>query len=152
MQPRTANDQQPTTALLASRCEPAEVRVGHAQIFVGIDWNIVDANFIVKMWSSASSAVADVADGIAAVYVLPREYREALEMSVARSNAVSVVKNNGSPVSAHEIREFNDRFGWSDNRLSIERTDVNPGVECAFTVEGVNSLAERPGDRSFYRP
>ena len=102
------------------------MRIGHAQIFVGIDWNIVDANFIVKMWSSASSAVADVADGIAAMYVLSREYREALQVSVARSNAVSVVKNNGSPISAHEIREFNNGFRWSDNRLSVERTDVNP--------------------------
>ena len=73
-------------------------------------------------------------------------------MSVARSNAVAVVKDNGSPISAHEIREVNDRFGWSDNRLSVERTDVNPGVECAFTVEWVNAFAERSRDRSFYGP
>ena len=86
------------------------------------------------------------------MYVLSREYCEALEMSVARGDTVAMIKNNRASVSAHKIRELNHAFRRSNDRLTVQRTDVNPGVECAFTVEGVNSLAERPGDRSFYRP
>ena len=127
---------------LTARSEAAHVRVGHAQVFVRIDWDIVDADFVVKVWAGAASAIADVADRVAPVYVLPGINRKALHVSVACGDAVAVVEDDRPTISAHEVGEFYDTFGRRHNRLPVNRTDIDARVECAFTVERINTLAE----------
>src|SRR6266568_4605611 len=129
-------------ACSASRCEAAHMRVGHAQIFVWIHRNVVDPHFIVKMGPGATSAIADVADGVSAMDVLAREYCEALEMSVACGDAVTVVEDDGASVAAHEIGELNHGFGRSNDRLTVQGSDVDARVKCAFTIKWINALTE----------
>ena len=45
-------------------------RPGHPQVFIGVDWGIADANFVVEMRSGAASGGANVADGVAAAHAL----------------------------------------------------------------------------------
>src|SRR5262249_46455811 len=130
------------TCRLASGRKPADVRVGHAQILVGIHRDIVDADFVVEVRTGAASAVADVADGVTAVNMLSGEYCETLQVSVAGCDSVTVVDHDGATIPAHEIGEFNYALGWSNDRLPEDRTNVNSGMEGAFSVERINTFAE----------
>jgi hypothetical protein len=58
---------------LAACGKSAHMRIGDAQILVGIYRDVVDADFIVEVRAGAAAAIADVADGVSAVHVLPRE-------------------------------------------------------------------------------
>lgn len=49
------------TELLASCCKTAGVGHGYAQVLVGIDWRVVDADFVVEVRTGAAAAEADVA-------------------------------------------------------------------------------------------
>jgi len=67
---------------------------------VGIYWSVVDANFVVEVRAGAASAVADVADGVAAVYVLSGEDGKAGEVSVTRRDSVAMVNRDRAPTPA----------------------------------------------------
>jgi len=56
---------------LASRFKPSAMSHRHAEILVRIDWGVVDANFVVKMRAGGASARSHVADGVAAMNLLP---------------------------------------------------------------------------------
>jgi len=86
----------------------------------------------------------DVADGIAAMHVLPGENCKARQMSVASSNSVTVVKNDCPSVAAHEVRKVYNAVGRSNDRLTVCRADVNSGVECAFAVKWINASRTIP--------
>src|SRR5216684_115790 len=138
--------------LLASRRKPAHVRVGHAQIFVRVDRNVVDTNFVVEVGAGAASAVPDVADGVATVYVLPGKDCKAGQMSVASRDSMAVVQGYGASVAAQEIGKLYYALCRSHHRLAVRRADVHPGVERAFAVKWINALAKRSRDRAFNRP
>src|SRR3954469_19455524 len=127
---------------LASGCKPADVRVCGAQIFVWIDRRIVDADFGVKVRSSAAASISDVADSIAAMNVLTGEYRDALHVPVAGGNAVPVIKDDSASVSAHEVGEHHNCVCGSDNLLPDCRPNINSGMEGTFTVKWINAFAE----------
>ncbi len=55
---------------LLARQEPANLRHRQPQILIGIHRNVVDADFVVEMRAGGASALADVAERIAAVNVL----------------------------------------------------------------------------------
>ena len=55
---------------LAAGGEAAGLRHVDAQVLVWIDWRVIDANFVVKMRSSAASAQTDVAEDIPAMNML----------------------------------------------------------------------------------
>jgi len=73
---------------LLARRKPANLRHRQPQILVGVYWDIVDADFVVKMRTSRASAEADVADGVATVDILSGGDGEAGKVAVAGRNAV----------------------------------------------------------------
>src|SRR5229473_8182422 len=127
---------------LASRREPTYVRIGHTQILVRIDGDVVDANFVVQVRTGAAPAIADVADSVAAVHVLSGEDRKAGQVAVTRRDSVAMVNRDSAPVAAQEVGEFNHALCRSHHRLAVRRTNVNSGVERTFTVKWINALTE----------
>ena len=128
------------------------MRIGHAEIFVRIDGNIVDPNFIVKVGSGTAATIADVTDDVAALNVLSGKDRETFEMSVAGRDSAAMVENHCSSISTHQICKLDHACGGSDNRLAENGPDINAGVECALPIERVNALAKGSRNWPFYRP
>lgn len=46
-----------------------DLRVGHAQVLVRIDWNVVNPHFVVKMRSGRATRLAYVSNNLASRYV-----------------------------------------------------------------------------------
>src|SRR5438270_5744064 len=139
-------------ALLASRGESADVRVGSAQIFMRIDRSIVDAHFVVEVWSGAAAGIANIADGIAAMNAFSGEDRNALHMSIACSDAMAMVENYSASISAHESGKRHGGVRGGHDRLPNGRSNVNAGMECAFTVKRIDTFAKSCRNRAFHRP
>ena len=118
------------------------MRVGHAEIFVGIDWDIVYADFVVEVGTGTASAISDVTDGIAAVNVLTREDSETFQMAVACGDTVTMIENNGTAIAAHEVGKLNYAFRRSHDRLSVKGADINSGVKSTFAIKWVDAFAE----------
>src|SRR5215471_960715 len=112
------------------------------QVLVRVHWRFVDADFVVEVRPGRASAEADVPNRIATVYVLPGGNRVARKVSVARRDSMSVIDNNGTPVSAHEVGERNLPVSWGNHRRADDRGNVYAGVERAFAVERINALAK----------
>src|SRR5271154_6062348 len=85
---------------LAAGGESAYVGDRQAQVFVGVDWSVVNADFVVKVRTSAASAFTHEGDGIAAVHVLTGNDGEACQVTIAGADAVTVVDHDGSSVAA----------------------------------------------------
>src|SRR5580700_12317305 len=122
------------------------------QELVGIDWSVLDANFVVEVWTSAATAQPDVSDGVAAAHVLSGYNCIAGKMAVAGGDSVAVIQGDCAPVAAHKISEGYHGIGRRYDWLSVRSRDVNSSVESALTVERINSLSERSRDRTFDRP
>src|ERR1039458_4247354 len=90
---------------LASGLEAAVVGYRHAEILVGIDWSVVDADFVVEMRAGGASAHDDVADGVAAMDLLSGRDREAGKVAIAGGDGMAVIDHDGFAVSAHEVSE-----------------------------------------------
>ena len=125
---------------------------GHAKVFIGIDRSVVDADFVVEVRAGGAAAEADIADGVAAMHVLAGGDGEAGKMAVARRDAVSVIHHDGLAVSAHEIGEGDYAVGGRDDWMAIVAADIYAAVKCAFTVEGIDALAEAASNLAFDRP
>src|SRR6266480_3351668 len=108
---------------------------GKTQILVGIDWSVVDTNFVMEMWTGTATAQTDVADRIAAMHMLSGSHCEIGQMSVASADAVTVVNHDGTAIAAHEIRKDHYSIGGSHHALTIRRCDIHPAMKCALTVE-----------------
>src|SRR5882672_314159 len=104
------------------------------------------------MGAGAASALADVSDGVAAVYVLARDAGEAAQVAVAGGDAAAVVDDYGASVAAQEVGKHDHPVGRRHYRLPVGGSDINTTVEGAFSVERVNALAKRSCDGSFHRP
>ena len=51
---------------LLARRKPAQVGHGYAEVVIGVDWGVVDADFVVEVGAGGASALADEADGVGA--------------------------------------------------------------------------------------
>jgi hypothetical protein len=61
------------------------------QEFVRINWSVIDADFVVQMWTGAATAQPDISDGVASAHKLSGYNRIASKMSVASGDSVAVV-------------------------------------------------------------
>ena len=123
-----------------------------AKIFVGVYGDVVDADFVVEMGAGGASALAYVADGVAAMDVLPGGDGEAREVAVASGDAVAVVEHDGASVAAEEVGEGDGAIGRRDHGRAYVGGDIDAGVEGAFSVKGIDAFAERAGDLAFDGP
>ena len=104
------------------------------------------------MRAGGASALAYVADGVAAVDVLSGGDGEAGEVAVAGGNAVAVVEHDGASVASEEVGEGDGAVGGSDHGRAYVGGDIDAGVEGAFSVKGIDALAEGAGDLAFNGP
>jgi len=101
---------------LAARCKPADVGNGESKVFVRVDWSSVDANFVMKVWSRAAAAQANVTDGVAAMDFLTRNYGKAGKVSIAGADAVAMVNGDRPAISAAKIGVLDNSVRWRDYR------------------------------------
>src|SRR5258706_9243477 len=120
-------------------------RPSHAQILVGIDGSIANANFVVKMRPSAASRRSNIPNHIASMYVLSSRDGKSREMPVARAHAVAMFQQNRSSIAAHEVCGRDHSVRRSHYRLTRFRRNIHARVERAFSIERINALTERAG-------
>jgi len=104
------------------------------------------------MGAGGASALANVADGVAAVDVLSGSDGEAGEVAVAGGDAVAVIEHDGASVAAEEVGEGDGAVGRRDHGRAYVGGDIDAGVEGAFSVKGIDAFAERAGDLAFDGP
>src|SRR6266404_8049571 len=103
---------------LRSRGETAEVGYCHAKVLIRIDGRVVDSDFVVKVGAGGASAEADIAENVAAVYVLAGGNTEAGQVSVASSDSVAVIHRYGAAVASQEICKGYGAIGRGQNGLT----------------------------------
>ena len=113
---------------------------------------VVDANFVMQMRPGAAAGKSDIADDLAALHALAVGHRKSRQMPVACGQAVAVINLDHAAVAVVEVREGDHAVGRRHYLLAIMRRDIHAGVECAFTVERINALAERSRNRADDRP
>jgi hypothetical protein len=95
--------------------------VGHGkpQELVGIDRSVIDADFVMQMWTGAAAAQSDIPDSVTAADVLSGDNGIAGKVSIAGGYSMAVVKGDRPSVSAQEIREHYHAIGRSYHRLPV---------------------------------
>ena len=111
---KKTRNQKLRTASLASGLVAAASGYGQAEVLVGIDWSVVDADFVVEMGTGGASAHADIADGIATMDLLSRRDGEARQVSIAGGDGVAMVDHDGFAISAKEVGELWGKFMSKD--------------------------------------
>src|SRR5579859_2280685 len=76
-----------------------DLLVGHAEILVRIDRDVVDAYFIVKMRPGSAAGLADVADDLPADNVLSGDDGDGRKMAVYGLNIVAVIQDHFAAVA-----------------------------------------------------
>src|SRR5579863_5641864 len=105
------------SVVLASSGEAAGVGDRHAQVFVGIDRRIVDADFVVEVRASGASAFANVADDVTAMHGLPGGHGKSGKMAVTRADAVAVIDFVGAAVATENVGKSDDSVGRGHDRM-----------------------------------
>ena len=137
---------------LAAGLEAAAVGDRDAEVFVGIDRSVVDANFVVEVRSGGASAEANVADGVAAMNLLAGCDRETGKVAVAGGDAVAMIHHDELAVSAEEVRESDYAIGGRDDRVAVGAADIHAAVKRALAVERIDALPKAGGDLAIDRP
>src|SRR5579863_5966548 len=128
--------------MLASRGEAATVGDRDAKVLVGIHGRVVDAYFVVKMWTRRAPTGANETDQIAAAHVLAGCDCETGKVTVACADAVAMVDHNCLAVPAHRLGDSDHTVGRGNDPGAVATSDINPAMECAFTVEWINPFAK----------
>ena len=132
--------------------EPAGMGECHAEVFVRINWSVVDADFVVKVRPGGASAFPDVPDHVAAMHVLASSDAKSGKVTVAGADPVSVVDHDGLAVSAHVVGKGHNAVSWGDDGMAEIAADIDTAVECSLTVEWIDALAEAASHLAFNRP
>ena len=66
--------------------------------------------------------------------------RIAFQVTVEGGDTASMIKDYGPTIAAYRVGVEDHSIGWGYDGLSKSRGDVNPAVECAFAVEGINAF------------
>ncbi len=89
--------------VLASRSKAAAVRDCDAEVLVGIDGGVIDADFVVKMGAGRASAFSYITNHVAAMHRLSGSHRVAGKMAITGADAVAVIDHDLLAVSAHDL-------------------------------------------------
>src|SRR5215813_6254483 len=104
---------------LTTCSEAAAVCPSHAKIFVRIDGSVVDAHFVVEMWTSAASAQAYIAECVAPLDMLPCRHRKVGQVAVASRDSMPVIHDDCATIAAEEVSENDSAIGRRDYGLTI---------------------------------
>src|SRR5215813_4950680 len=138
--------------MLASGGEAADICHRQAQVFIWIDGRVVDADFVMEVRAGAAAAQADIADKVTALNVLSVDHGETGKVAIASPNPMAMVDHYGFAVSAEEISKGHYPVCRRNDRLPVGRGDVHSAVESTFAIKWINTLAERPCNRTFDGP
>ena len=95
---------------------------------------------------------ADVTENVATANVLSRDDRETRKMSIQGFDSVAMIDNDLASVSCAHAGLENGSVSGCANRVALVGGDVDPGMKCPFTIEGIQTGAEGAGDDALHRP
>ena len=128
------------------------MRYRNAQVLVRIYRRIVNANFVVQVWTSAAAALSDKPDHVASANCLAFDDRKVGKVPVQRRDAVTMIEDNGAAITVHEIGEQHSSVGRRDHWAPIGGRDINTAVKRPFSVKWIDALSEGTGNASLNRP
>src|SRR5262249_30544393 len=119
---------------------------GGLHVAPGVDWGVVHADFVVDVRAGGAAADSGVADHFAALDARAGDGGDRREVRVAGGGAESVGDDEQAAVAGVVLRDGDDAIGGGVHRSAVVGSDVDAGVERAFTGERVEALAEGVGD------
>ena len=111
---------------------------------------VVNAHFVVEVGPSTATAEANIADGIATVYLLSGNYSEVCEVPESSRDPVSVLDYYGAAITTHKIGEDDDAIcrannvavGSSEYVACRKNRDVQRGNAAAKADRAQRNLSE----------
>ena len=125
---------------------------GGAEILVRIDGDALDSDFVVKVGRCDAAGGAHVSDDLSAADVLAGGDGESGKVSVTSGDTVAVIDGDEASVSAHEFGGADDTVACGVDRSAVRNGNINAAMECAFSVEGIDTLTERAGEAALDGP
>ncbi len=122
------------------------------QILGRIDRGVVNADLVVQVRAGAVPRRADIAKDVSAANVLSLGDREPGKMSVKGLDAVAVVDDDFASVPGAHAGLHDGAIRRCAHRVALVGGDVDPGVERAFPIKGVQAGAEGTGYDPLHRP
>src|SRR5215472_17253982 len=123
-----------------------------AEVLVGIDGCIEDADLVVEMGAGTASALTHIAQGIAAVNHLSQAHGKTGKMPVESTDAVAVIDNDRAAVAVHQVGKLNHAIRGRNDLGADLAGNIHTAMKRAFPTEGINPFAKRSGDPSRDRP
>src|SRR5215471_12745091 len=123
-----------------------------AEVRVGVDGCVEDANLIMEMRACASSALTHVAQGIATVNHLSRAHGKTVKMPVESADAVAVIDNDRATVAVHQVGKLNHAIRGRDDLGANLAGNIHTAMKRAFPTEGIDPFAKRSGNAYRDRP
>src|SRR5215472_17092873 len=123
-----------------------------AEVLVGIDGCVEDADLVVEMRAGAASALTHIAQGIATVNHLSRAHGKTGKMPVEGADAVAVIDNDGATVAVHQVGKLNHSIRGRDDLGADLAGHIHTAMKRAFPTEGIDPFAKRSGNASRDRP
>lgn len=117
-----------------------------AEVAPGVDGRVVDADFVVEVRAGGAAALTFVADDVAALDFGAGFDVEAGEMGVPGGDARAVVDDDNAAVAWADISFFDDAVAGGADFVTKMGSNVEAGVEGAFTAERVEAFTKVTGD------
>src|SRR5262249_8296711 len=105
-----------------------------------------------QVGTGAASAVSNITDDLSAANELFIMHGKARKMTVKGCDAVSMIDDHRAAITLHKFRQPYLPIRRSDDGMTNFGRDGDSGMEGAFSMEGINALAEGVRNASFYRP
>jgi hypothetical protein len=115
------------------------------QILRGINRGIVNADLVMQVRTGAVARRAHIAQDVTAANVLSCDDRESRKMSVQGFHAVAVIEHDFASIPAAHTGLEDGAVRRRANRIALAGGDVDPGMECAFSIKRIQAGAERTG-------
>ena len=103
----------------------------------------MDPYFVVQVRTGAAAAKPNVTDRLSAREMLAVGNGERRHVTVAGDDAVTVIYFHQATIAVHFPGKDDHAIRRSQNTATKPGRDINAAVECPFSVEGIDTLAER---------
>jgi hypothetical protein len=115
---------------------------GVQDVYIRIDLNAVEAHFVVQVGAGASARVAHFGNDLASLDLLSTLANAFVQVSVAGSDAVTVVNHQHVAEISFFTQKGNDAVGSGHDGGALAVGNVPAFVELLFTSKGRYAVAE----------
>ena len=122
------------------------------QILRGIHRRIVNADFVVQVRAGTVSGRTNIAQDVTPANVLPCDDGKSRKMSVEGFHSVAMIDDYFASVPCAHSSLENHSIRRRAYRVALAGGNVDAGVKCAFTLEGIKPGAEGAGYDPLHRP